>query len=157
MSRAGSATFLPPKLLNLFKPNSPNVLSTMASTSTASIESVAEHLFGPHHKHAHHSTHSDEVKEHDEGQSGGTMDQLMGKLHLIKSGGGEGQEQFAGGEGKDKDVENPAVDQWRSMRVLRGGELEEIRQCGQWGLAQPSDLFLNVSGKVSLRCPQDLG
>lgn len=34
---------------------------------------------------------------------------------------------------------------WRAMRPLSLTELKEVRRCGQWHGAEPSDLFLNVS------------
>lgn len=62
--------------------------------------------------------------------------------------------------GKDKDSERDDTDKssravsdesdgedehWRAMRPLSLSELKEVRRCGQWHGAQPSDLFLHVS------------
>ena len=130
--------FLPSKLFSLLSSPTPTVTSTLASTPTKSVESAAEQLYGKHHGYAHHSLHADEEKEHESPQEAGTMDKIMGKLHLSKS------HSHHDGEGKDKDEQNPAADQWAAMRLLHPAELEEIRKCGRWGSSQPSELFLNV-------------
>lgn len=43
---------------------------------------------------------------------------------------------------EESDVED---DQWRAMRPLSKAEMDEVRSCGQWRGANPSELFLNVS------------
>lgn len=147
-SQSHSGSFLPKKLFSLLTNETPTVTSSLASSPSASIDSVATHLYGKHHGAAHHSLHADEAKEGDtkDSRSGGTLDKFMGKLHLSKS---HEATESPQGEGKDKDVTNPAADQWASMRALRANELEEIKRCGQWGAAQPSELFLNVNGWTS--------
>lgn len=134
-----TGSFLPPKLLSLLTNPSSTVTTSLALNPGSSIEEVASHLYGKHHGRAHHSLHEDQVKE---GESGGKMDRIMEKLHLSKS---HEKEEIQQWEGKDKDQTNPAADQWRAIRMLGPQELEEVKKCGQWGGAEPSELLLNVS------------
>ncbi len=137
-SQSQSESFLPCKLISLLGNPSSTVTSSLASNPSSSIESVATQLYGKHHGYAHHSLHTDQAKEHEK-EGGGAIEKVMEKLHLGKS------QETHEGEGEDKDETNPASDQWKAIRLLRGQELEEVRKCGQWGGAQPSELFLNVS------------
>ena len=129
-------SFIPEKLYSLLTASN-TVTVALAASPTQSVQGVAEPLFGKHHGHAHHSLHSDEAAEHEHSSDGGAMEKVLGKLHLSHSGNSE--------LAKDKDVNNPAADQWAAMRPLRAEELEQIKSCGKWGTAQPSELFLNVS------------
>jgi hypothetical protein len=45
----------------------------------------------------------------------------------------------------DSDCDPATDDHWRGIRALSNAELAEVRRCGQWRGAEPSDLFLNVS------------
>lgn len=46
----------------------------------------------------------------------------------------------------DSDSDFSTEDHYSRMRLLSPPQLEEVRKCGQWRGAEPSTLFLNVSG-----------
>lgn len=123
--------FLPSHLYSLLTSPTPSVTSTFAASPPGtSIQSVAEKLYGPL-GHVHHSLAKDEEKE---GTNVGKLDKILDKLHL-KS---EGSEEEHGRS-------YSAKDQYQSMRALTPAELEQVRECGQWGNSKPSEPFLNVS------------
>jgi hypothetical protein len=154
-STTGNTTFLPSHLIKLL--NSPHtVTSTYAQSSQeTTVQSVAEQLYGKHHHHSPHSLTSDESREH-EGHKESGLNKVLEKLHLKKDDNGVEQKLSSNEKGtidrehvkKDKDVENPAADQWAAMRLLSPAELQEVRGYGNWGGSEPSELFLNV-GQVS--------
>lgn len=146
-------TFLTPKLAAPLT-STDSVSSALAITPTKAVHEVAEALYGKRHGSAHHSLAADEAKEGntDKEKSGG-LTKVMEKLHLMKT----KTEADATAEGKekhDKDRKNPAADQWLAMRRLSEGELREVAGYGNWGNAQPGELFLNVS-LMWPRCGRD--
>jgi hypothetical protein len=141
------ASFLPERLIQLI--NSPQTVTSTYATSPqgTAIQAVAEKLYGKHHHHAPHSLSSDQTREHEaKDESSGGLSKILGRLHLKTSKETSDTKGTVDEEHvkKDKDVTNPAADQWAAMRWLDERELEGIRKCGNWGGSQPSDLFLNV-------------
>lgn len=144
------SSFLPAALYKQIH-SADSVTAALALSSAESpVSEVATRLYGPHHGHAHHTLHKDEEREHD--ASSGGVKSLLEKLHLSKS----NDEQSAADTDKtpaeQKQVHNPADDQWQAMRLLSSTELEEVKQCGKWGAAQPTELFLQVRQVVRAQC-----
>jgi hypothetical protein len=141
-------TFIPANLVQLIKSDQTVTTAYATAPPGTSIQSVAEHLYGKQH-HQHHSLAADEAKEHETGdKSTGGATSLLEKLHLKKTDVGDAHSHGtidAQHVHKDKDVENPAADQYRAMRLLSAEELQEVKGYGRWGGSKPSDLFLNVS------------
>ncbi|WWC60775.1 uncharacterized protein I303_103351 [Kwoniella dejecticola CBS 10117] len=144
---AGSASILAPHIIAYLQPNSPTITSTLASSSPpgTSVQQVAENLYGSHRDHGHHShyatrLHNDSTASPPTGgqeKEQGTMDKLLDKLHLKKQDDVQAQDAEEG-------PKNPAEEQWRDMRLLTPEQMAEIRKYGQWGKAEPTELFLNI-------------
>ncbi|WWD17806.1 hypothetical protein CI109_102248 [Kwoniella shandongensis] len=137
--------FLSQKLFNLLTTPTPTVTSTLAASyPETSVKEVAEKLYGHHRDHGHHAHHLDHATGQESQAGAGSdgrpnvskVEKLLEKVHLKGS--------------EDEGVHNPAQEQWDAMYPLSQEHLEQVRRCGQWGEAQPSELFLNVWAK-SLR------
>lgn len=136
-------TFLSPNLFNLITaPQLITVTTSLAQNPTVAISAVAEKLYGTHHGHEHHDLARDEKAEGTQGAGG-----LLEKLHLGGSGDQHSMGAEEGAHHHDGHVHNPAADQWETMRPLSGEELAQMAKCGNWGSAQPGELFLNVSAE----------
>jgi hypothetical protein len=136
-----ASTFLSPRLAAHISSGT-SVSSALATDPTEAVHAVAESLYGKKHGSAHHDLASDQAREGAESETSG-LKRVMEKLHLMKT---KTEDDYNdGAEGKhDKDRANPAADQWVAMRPLSESELKEVEGYGQWGGAQPSELFLNV-------------
>jgi len=146
-------TFLSSRLINLINSDK-TVTSTFASSPPGtSVHSVAESLHSKQSPHQSYDSRSSSAAEQgrqcgETTESTGSLNKVLEKLHM-KSTDSDASKKYTDGSTKsqkyDKDVDNPAKEQWNSMRKLNPQELEEVRSYGKWGGVAPSDLFLNVS------------
>lgn len=101
------------------------------SPSGTSVHQVAEKLY-PHEAH-----HHEPVKEQTDPSDQSKLDKVLNKLHI-------GHDSPAKSD-KWAHQHGAAWEQWQRMKQPTADDLEIIKSCGQWGSAQPSELFLTVS------------
>ncbi|WVQ85655.1 hypothetical protein IAT38_007821 [Cryptococcus sp. DSM 104549] len=150
-TQSKTSNFLSPNLYALLTSPTPTVTSTLASSPhNATVKGVADQLYGKHRDHGHHAHHFE--KPEADGQEGGeadgkkksTLDKILG-LGGIKISKDE----------EDEGVKNPAAEQWQAMHTLAPEELEQVKACGNWGSAVPSELFLNIYAQTLLPLETD--
>ena len=116
------------------------------SSPGTTIHQVAESLYPSKHHDAHKDQHLNETVAASETKNDGEskVQKVLKALHI---GNHDTQDEVHpdGKEEKWAHQHGKAWEQWENMQQPSAEEFVQIRQCGQWGSALPSDLFLTVS------------